>query len=126
MGEKGFGFCFGGFVFGLNSDIIAHNQRKSGQQLKQGRNSAEGSDAEAMEEQMLTSLLFMACSTYFLIKPKTQGWHHLEWATSLPIARSYGSIFSTERDFLLSDETNLCLIGIKIASAVKTLSQKIR
>jgi hypothetical protein len=65
---------------GLNYYITVHHQRKSGQELKQGRNLAGEADAEAMEEQMLTSLLFMACSTHFVIKSKTSGWHALEWA----------------------------------------------
>ena len=44
-------------LFGLHFYIIAHHQRKSGQELKQGRDLEAGADAEAMEEYLLV------CST---------------------------------------------------------------
>jgi hypothetical protein len=44
-----------------------HHQRKSGQELKQGKNLEAGADAEAMEG------CFMACLACFLIEPRTIG-----------------------------------------------------
>jgi hypothetical protein len=51
--------------------IAIHHQRKSGQELNQGRNLEAGADAEAMEAMLLTGVLPLACSACFLIEPRT-------------------------------------------------------
>jgi hypothetical protein len=42
--------CGGKGLFSLHFHIAVHHQRKSGQELTQGRNLEAGADAEAMEE----------------------------------------------------------------------------
>ena len=98
-------------LFGLYFHITVHYQRKSGQELKQGRNLETGADAEVMEGVLLTDFLLMACSLCFLIEPKatspgmappTMGWtlsHQSlikKCATELPTAWSSEVIFLTE------------------------------
>jgi hypothetical protein len=51
-------------LFGLHFHIILH-QRKSGQELTQGRNLEAGADAEAME-----ACYLLACFTCFFIEPR--------------------------------------------------------
>jgi hypothetical protein len=48
--------------------LLFYHQRKSGQELKQGRNTKAGSDAEAMEECCLLACSYSVC---FLIEHKT-------------------------------------------------------
>jgi hypothetical protein len=52
--------------------MVVHHRRKSGQELKQGRNLEAGADAGRGHGRMLlTDLLPMACSACFLIEPRT-------------------------------------------------------
>jgi len=53
-------------LFSLHFCIAVHNLRKSGQELKQGRNLETGADTEVMEECCLLSCSPMACSACFL------------------------------------------------------------
>ena len=53
-------------MFGLYFCTIVHHCRKSGQELKQGRNLEAGADPEAME-----GCCLLACSACFLIEPRT-------------------------------------------------------
>ena len=62
-GEKG--------LFSLHFHITLHRQRKSGQELTQGRNLEPGTDAEALDGVLRTTLLPLACSACFLIEPRT-------------------------------------------------------
>ncbi|KRY94820.1 hypothetical protein T4B_1409, partial [Trichinella pseudospiralis] len=63
-GEKG--------LFGLGFHLTVHHQRKSEQELEQGRNLEAGADAEFMKERVLViGLLLLACSACFLIEPRT-------------------------------------------------------
>lgn len=88
---------------------VPHHERKSGQELKQGKNQAAGIDAEAVEECCL-----LACSSWlaqpaFLCYPghSAKKWHHSVWgypshinhqsrhySTDLPTGQPYESFFS--------------------------------
>ena len=57
----------------LPHHVAVHYQRKTGQELKQGRNLEAGADAEAMEGATYTILHYMACSACSLIEPRTAG-----------------------------------------------------
>ena len=66
-------------AFGLYFKIMVRQWRKSGQELKQGRNL----EADAMQGVLLLGLLPLACSACFLIEPRaarpgmatpTRGW----------------------------------------------------
>jgi hypothetical protein len=52
-------------LFGLHFHITAHHQRKSGQELKHGRNLEAGTDAEVVKGMLLSSLLPEASSACF-------------------------------------------------------------
>jgi hypothetical protein len=56
-------------LFGLHFQIIDHQWRKSGQELKQGMNLELEAKAEAMEGHCSLAYLFMACSAFLLIEP---------------------------------------------------------
>ena len=55
-----------GFIW-LHFHIVVHHSRKSGQELKQGRNLEAGADAEAME-----AFCLLACSPWLLQPALTQ------------------------------------------------------
>ena len=59
-------------LFGLYFLITVHHQRKSGQELKQGKNLEAGVDVEAMKE-LLTGFLPVAHSACFLLEPMIRG-----------------------------------------------------
>jgi len=72
-----------GELYSSHFHIAVHSQRKSGQELTEGRNLEAGADAEAMEGVLLTGLLSLACSGCFVIElrttsqgmaPPTMGW----------------------------------------------------
>ena len=58
-------------LFSLCFHIAVHHQRKSGQELTQGRNLEAGADAEAMEGYYLLDCFPLACSACFLIESRT-------------------------------------------------------
>ena len=45
-------------LFGLHFHITVHHQRKSGQELKQGRNLEAGADVETMRDTACSSMAF--------------------------------------------------------------------
>ena len=119
--ERLFSFCF---------CIIVHNQGKSGQELKQGRNLEAGADAEAMD-----GCCLLACSPWFAQSaflyhpgPPAQGWHHSQRAGPLshqPLTKkmAYRLAYSPilERHFLnwcfpLPGDSSFCQVDIKPAS----------
>ena len=53
-------------LFGFHFHITVHRQRKSGQELKQGRNLEAGADAEAMEKGHLLACSFWQAQPAFL------------------------------------------------------------
>jgi hypothetical protein len=92
-----------------------------------------------MERMLLTGLLPMACSACFLLEPRTtspamvpstKGWalRHQSlrnYRAGLSSARSYGNIFSIEVSSLLSDDSSLCQVDIKLSSTVCVCVPKI-
>jgi hypothetical protein len=112
--------------FCLSFYITVLHQRKSGQELTQGRDLEAGADAEAMEgaADWLASpgLLPLACSACFLIDPRTHqpkdGPTHNMLGQSLIKKMPYSWIlwraFFSQLNFLLSD--NSSEVDIKLAS----------
>jgi hypothetical protein len=91
-------------LFGLSFHIVVHQRRKSGHELKQGRNLEAGADKEAMAEccilacsSWLTSLLFYRTQDH---QPKDDTTHNgLGPPLSLrkmPTVQPYGRKSSTE------------------------------
>jgi hypothetical protein len=62
-GKDSLGFCF-------HITTTVHQQRKSRQELKLGRNLEAGADVEAMEECSLLTLLSTGCSSCLLTEPR--------------------------------------------------------
>jgi len=56
-------------LFSLHFHMAVHHQRKSRQELTQGRNLEAEADAEAMEEWCMADFLPLTCSACFLIEP---------------------------------------------------------
>lgn len=104
LGRKG--------LFDLHFQIPIHHWRKPGQELKKGRELEVGADAEATDRVLLTALLLpVACSTNFLIEPRTSSpgmapprvgfiLSHQSLIKKQLTAGSHGSIFSTEDPFI--------------------------
>ena len=63
--------------FPLMNYIDVKYKRKSGQELKQGRN-LEAGTLEVMGVMLLTGLLSFLC--YRIQDYQPQNWHHLQWA----------------------------------------------
>ena len=84
--------------------ITDYHQRKSGQEVKQGRNLEVGADAEAMEGCCLLaclhglfSLLIESTTTSPGMAPPTMGWALSHQSLrKCPTAGAYGSIFSID------------------------------
>jgi hypothetical protein len=111
-------------VFVLYFPIVVHHWRKSGQELKQGRNLKAGAAAEAIG--LFTGLFLLAYSAYFLIEPRitcpgmaipTMKWTlpHLSLIKKMPYRQilwryplNWGSLFS--------DNSAVCQADIKLAS----------
>jgi hypothetical protein len=74
-------------LFSLNFHITVHHQRKSGLELKQGRNLEAGADTAAMEECCLLACFPWLAQPAFLQNPASpaQGWHHPQRAGSSSI-----------------------------------------
>lgn len=91
--------------------------KKSGQELKQGKNLEAGAGAAAMEECCLQT-----CSSCFLIEPRTaKGWHHLlHWSSNkkmhcMPAYSQILLIHFLSWWSLLSDDDNLWQADIKLS-----------
>jgi hypothetical protein len=116
------GKCF----FGLCFWVIIHQGKMIGQKLKQDRKGR--SWCRGHGEMLLTSLLLMACSAHSLIEPRTTsprmapstiGWALLHESLIKKIPYNWvlwGLFFlSLNWDSLLSDDSSLCQINIKLA-----------
>ena len=68
-------------LFGLHFHITVHHQRKSEQELKQGRDLETGADAEAMEECRPSHALLTVLS-YRTQDHEPRGLYYLQWAGS--------------------------------------------
>ena len=123
-------------LFCLGSHIIVHHWRKSGQELKQGRNLEAGADAEAMEECCL-----LVCSSWLVqpaffieatttspgMAPPTMGWAlpHQSLIKKMPYRLAHIPI--SLRLFLcwgslFSDDNSLWQVVRKIPSPIDPLS----
>ena len=74
-------------LFGLCSQFIVHHWRKSGLELKQGRNLEAGTDTETIEGCCLQVYVTWIAQPAFLWNPVSpaQGWHYTQRAGSSPI-----------------------------------------
>lgn len=92
-------------LFGLHFCIVNHYQRKSGQELRQGRTLQAGADAEVLEGVLLSRLFSWLCSFFFIIGSRntSPGMALFTMGQALPhhsllrkclIAKSYGDIVS--------------------------------
>lgn len=106
--------------FSLHFNITAHHQRKSWQELKQGRNLEVGADARAMEECCLLAhsiayiawffilqedCLGMALATVSWASPHQSSFKKFQWSWAVVAHWWWGSIFSTQVPFLLEDSS---------------------
>jgi hypothetical protein len=69
-------------LFRLHFHAPVHHQRKSEQELTQGRNLEAGVDAETMEECCLLAYFLWLTQIVYLYNPRlpAQGWHCPQWA----------------------------------------------
>ena len=127
-------------LFDLDFQIIVHHWRKSGQELKQGRNLEAGSNADPRSQKSaaywlapsgLLSLLSYRTQDH---QPRDGTTHNelgsppsitnLEKApTGLSTARAYGGIFLSEVSS--SQMTNLCQVDTKLSTTGLVLGQAV-
>ena len=117
--EKG----FASLTFPYNT----HHQKQRWQELKQDQNLEAGAATEATEGRCL-----LACSVFFLIEPRTNspglvpptmGWALRPWSlrkgpTGLPAAWFHRRGIFLSWGSLLSDDSSLCQVDIKLAQLI--------
>lgn len=115
-------------LLGLDFHIAIHHEKKSGQELRQGRNLEAGTQCRGHGGALSTGLHLMAWSTCFLIAfraassgvcPHTMLWAF--WYQSVIKEMHYRLVYSliSQRNFLnqgslLSDNYCLCQVDIKL------------
>ena len=82
---------------------------------------------------LLSGLILLACSAYFLIKPCTTSpgiWalcHQLIIKKKCLTVRSYGGIFSIKfHPFLISDNSSLCQVDLKLSRTTTKLEPQLK